>query len=32
MLDQDAASTEQFVRAEAERWPTFLREAGISGE
>lgn len=32
MLDQDAASTEQFVRAEAERWPIFLREAGISGE
>lgn len=32
MLDMDAASTEQFVRTEAERWPTFLREAGISGE
>jgi tripartite-type tricarboxylate transporter receptor subunit TctC len=32
MLDSDAASTERFVRAEAERWPKFLREAGISGE
>jgi tripartite-type tricarboxylate transporter receptor subunit TctC len=32
MLDLDPASTERFVRAEAERWPKFLREAGISGE
>jgi tripartite-type tricarboxylate transporter receptor subunit TctC len=32
MLDSDPATTEKFVRAEAERWPRFLREAGISGE
>ena len=32
MLDTDPATTEKFVRAEAERWPRFLREAGISGE
>jgi hypothetical protein len=32
MLDLDPASTERFVRAEAARWPKFLREAGISGE
>ena len=32
MLDLDPASTERFVRAEAERWPRFLKEAGISGE
>jgi hypothetical protein len=26
------ADTERYVKAEAERWPRFLREAGISGE
>lgn len=32
MLDMSMADTERYVRAEAERWPKFLREAGISGE
>lgn len=32
MLDMSAADTERYVRAEAQRWPKFLREAGISGE
>jgi tripartite-type tricarboxylate transporter receptor subunit TctC len=32
MLDMSTADTERYVKAEAERWPRFLREAGISGE
>lgn len=32
MLDMSTADTERYVRSEAERWPRFLREAGISGE
>ena len=32
ILSMPAAQTEAFVRAEAQKWPQFLRQAGIRGE
>jgi tripartite-type tricarboxylate transporter receptor subunit TctC len=32
VLNMPAKDTEQFVKAEAEKWPKFLRQAGIKAE